>query len=256
MRYTINLLLDTPDSSASLDGRRGSYTLSNVLHDPAVILLLAMSFAVTGWIFHRDYTDGKRHTMLVAEIAEGIRDSTQLDEEVYLAENLRQRQIEITKQLDRVRRIDQGRYVWAHLMDEFALAAPDELWLESWQELGPVEGSPHNVKFRLEGLAANHEVLATFLRNLEGSAFVADVAFTRSSQENVSGEDVIRFVIEGRSEDPDPALLEMITISPTGATGPENALTSSATGSLAPDLPLVASPDSLETLPPSPLHRR
>lgn len=214
--YRINLAIDTEDTSRLDRHRRQSVQARDLLTDPLILIVATLAVLVMGWISWTEFQTTRQHTDLLAEVATALRDSTRLDEDIYLADNLRRRKEAIETQMDVIRSIDQGRYVWAHLMDEFAVATPPDLWLTEWEETGPAPDGTGNIAFEIIGLASGTTVLSDFIRALEASPFIADVSFTNSRQRQLAGQDVTEFTVRGVSEDPDPTILEMERIGVDG----------------------------------------
>ena len=77
-----------------------------------------------------------------------------------------------------IQKIDQNRYVWAHIMDEVARALPDYTWIT---ELQQVSNDP--ITIRLTGQAGNNFALTVFMEQLEASPFLQGVTLIQSAQE-------------------------------------------------------------------------
>jgi Tfp pilus assembly protein PilN len=221
MLYRVNLILPVEgESHSSLVLPTGrSYGLRDMLTDPVTVGALAMVLSFAATLILVEHRTSEKHRTLLAEVAVAIRDSTQLDEDIFMADDLRRRQSQIAARLAVYHEIDHGRYVWAHLMDEFAIAASGDLWLDSWEEAARV-GDSYNVRFRIEGFASDHEILSDFMRALEASAFIADISLNGTRQHRVAEQNVLRFTVEGRSRDPDPTLLDLETIGTGNAAAP------------------------------------
>lgn len=226
--YRINLAVEVAGISP-ISRRRQALTIRDVLTDAAVVVTFAIVIAVSGYIVLTEQRTSKRHATLMSEVSRALRDSTHLDEDIYLAENLRQRQQVITEHMNLLHSIDQGRYVWAHLMDEFAVNAPANLWLESWKETGTAPNDSSQIAFEIKGFAAGNEVISDFIRALVASPFIADVSFSNSQQRTVAEQNVTEFTIKGVTETPDPTLLDLEKIGPDGRIiGPAGSPTLSA----------------------------
>ncbi|HEX9935984.1 MAG TPA: PilN domain-containing protein, partial [Longimicrobium sp.] len=68
--------------------------------------------------------------------------------------------------------------------------------------------------FTLEGNAATTQALTRFMKNLEGSAFIRDVALVTSEQTETQGRTYLKFTLEARWEQPDSTLVETVPVVP------------------------------------------
>jgi hypothetical protein len=73
--------------------------------------------------------------------------------------------------------IDQGRYVWPHVLDEVASAVPDYTWINEILYAG---GDP--VQVRVNGRAGSIYAITNFMRRLEASSFLRAVQMDRAEQ--------------------------------------------------------------------------
>jgi len=94
---------------------------------------------------------------------------------------LRARRDSINDRIRVIQEIDQGRFVWAHVLDEVARALPDYTWVT-----GITAQSPEpNPQFRIDGFAGTQFAVAVFLEQLEASPFFAQVDVVEIGAEDV-----------------------------------------------------------------------
>jgi Tfp pilus assembly protein PilN len=68
--------------------------------------------------------------------------------------------------------------------------------------------------FSVEGAAATTQALTRFMKNLEASAFIRDVALVTSEQTVTEGRSYLKFTLEARWEQPDSTLVETVPVVP------------------------------------------
>ncbi len=173
----------------------------------AVVLLLA------GWLF---FSVGSRHGELETALEGAREDSVRYADLIQRTEQLTARRDSIAEKVEIIQEIDQGRYVWAHIMDEVARALPDYTWINSVRQ---VSESP-SPTIRIDGMAGNNFALTRFMNDLQASPFLGDVNF-RSSEQEVVGEAanqqvVFRFVLEATYRQPPAEYLETVPLFPDG----------------------------------------
>jgi len=147
---------------------------------------------------------------------------------------LRARRDSINDRIAVIQEIDQGRYIWAHVMDEIARALPDYTWVE-----GITASSPEpNPGIEIEGYAGTPFAVALFMEQLEASPFFEDVQLVSSqAQETGQGDAAQRvqlFFIEVSYVQPPFEMLESVPLFDDAPGPAEN--------------PLVAA-ESTDTLP-------
>ena len=90
----------------------------------------------------------------------------------------------LLSQIQVIRTVDGDRYVWAHVLDEVAKALPQYTWLVSVQALVPtvtptdtVDATvPQEVRFQIDGRTIDIQAYTRFLRELEASPWLHEVA--------------------------------------------------------------------------------
>ncbi len=98
-------------------------------------------------------------------------DSARFAEQSARIAALRARRDSINSRIATIQSIDQGRYIWPHVMDEVARALPDYTWVTAITAQS-AEPSP---MFQVEGYAGTQTAVAVFRRQLEASPFLQQV---------------------------------------------------------------------------------
>jgi Tfp pilus assembly protein PilN len=206
----------------------------------AAVLLLALS---TFWF----WTSGQKIASLEAQVNREVQDSVRLERSIALMKTLDTRKDTIDQKIEVIREVDVRRYVWPHLMDEVSRATPPFMWLTKMAVLedegadaapapAPAAGAaaaPADTakaradslareaaqaavaagpSFNVEGNAGSTQALTRFMRNLEASPMIRDVALITSEQIDFQGRSVLKFSLEARWEQPDPSLIETVPL--------------------------------------------
>ena len=90
----------------------------------------------------------------------------------------------LLSQIQVIRTVDGDRYVWAHVLDEVAKALPQYTWLVSIQTLvtsatvaDTIDATvPQEVRFQIDGRTIDIQAYTRFLRQLEASPWLHEVA--------------------------------------------------------------------------------
>ncbi len=233
----INLLPGgTPKRASAARGAR-TPSLPLLGGDPRVAgvglaALLLVILAGFGW-----WKTGAARTELQASVDREMADSVRLARTISLMETLDARRDTIENKISVIRSVDGRRYVWPHLMDEVSRAVPPFTWLtklattddaeaapapapadtakrDSGARVAPPE--PEGPAFSLEGAAGSTQALTRFMKNLELSPMIRDVALVTSEQTTTEGRTYLKFTLEARYEQPDSSLLEIVPVLPSG----------------------------------------
>jgi len=191
----------------------------------AVLLLLGGAY----WF----WSSGRARDDLNVRVEQAVSDSVRLERAIALMKTLDTRRDTIDQKMDVIRQVDTRRYVWPHLMDEVSRATPPYLWLtklaaveDETEAAPPVPADtaaadsaapaapprPAGPLFNVEGHAGGPEVLTRFMKNLEGSPMIREVALVTSQQEQVLGRTVFKFTLEARWEEPDSGFVETVPL--------------------------------------------
>jgi Tfp pilus assembly protein PilN len=238
----INLLPVGGGGARKPSARRasGSVSLPRVGGDPRIAGLAAA--LVLGLLFaaYFTWTSGSRIAALNTEVEREQGDSVRLEASIARLKTLDTRRDTIDRKIQVIRSVDGRRFVWPHLMDEVSRATPPYLWLTKLavaDDAGATPAAPpppprtaadsakakadsaaavtaagEGPSFNVEGNAGNTQSLTRFMRNLEGSPMIRDVALVTSEQTDVQGRSVLKFTLEARWEDPDPAFVQTLPL--------------------------------------------
>jgi Tfp pilus assembly protein PilN len=125
-------------------------------------------------------------------------DSTRLADLRVLSDSLTAREREIQERLELVRGLDEGRFVWPHLLDELSRALPEHTWLTAVRVSTPLP----DLTVQVDGLAANPLAITRFVRNLQGSEYVEQVRIMGSQQAEVDNVSAHAFKLVVTYADP------------------------------------------------------
>lgn len=114
---------------------------------------------------------------LQVRIDEEVQDSTRFADLIERTNLLTARNDSIAQRVQIIQEIDQGRYVWPHVLDEVAAAVPDYTWI---QEILYTGGNP--LQIRVNGRAGSIYAITNFMRRLEASPFLRAVQMDRAEQ--------------------------------------------------------------------------
>jgi Tfp pilus assembly protein PilN len=225
----INLL---PGASRKGKGRGPSFSLASLVGDQSqrdpwmlgAVVSVIIAVAAVGYMFWTN-------TAVASELA--TREEMALADSARYAVVLRQRaQAEarrdsVQRQLDVIRAIDADRFVWPHIMDEVSRALPPYTWVKTLNATSP-QPLPAGVapdtaqsltrelaRFRITGNTVDIQALTRFMKLLEASPFIQNVALARSELAMVDGKEVTEFLLDAQYERPDSASITTAPISLT-----------------------------------------
>jgi Tfp pilus assembly protein PilN len=121
---------------------------------------------------------------------------------------LRAREDTIRSKVAVITGIDEGRFVWAHLMDEVSRALPEHVWLTEVVFLSD-ESPLDEPRFAVLGRAGSTFALSSLLQRLDASAFLESVTLVQTAQVMETNARVYSFAIEARYRASDPSLLDV-----------------------------------------------
>jgi hypothetical protein len=121
---------------------------------------------------------------------------------------LRAREDTIRRKVEVITRIDQGRFVWTHVMDEVARALPEHVWLTEVVFLSD-ESPLDEPRFALLGRAGSTFALSSLMQRLDASAFLEAITLVQTAQVLEADARVYSFAIEARYRVSDPSLLDV-----------------------------------------------
>jgi Tfp pilus assembly protein PilN len=214
--------------------------------DPRVIGLAAAALLVLVLGAFAFWRQGTQRGEIEAKVEHERQDSLRLARTIALMRTIDSRKDTIEQKMAVIRSVDGRRYVWPHLMDEISRAVPPFTWLtrvaaiapppappaarpaaaapadtgkkagaDSTQgKLPPLPPPPPPPGFNVEGDAATTQALTRFMKNLEASPFIRDVALVTSEQTQTQGRTYLKFTLEARWEQPDSTLIETVPVVP------------------------------------------
>ena len=119
-----------------------------------------------------------RQRVLEDRVAQATGDSTALAGLISSADQLRAGRDSAAARVQVIRELDQGRYVWSHILDEVAAAVPEFTWLTRIAEAGGGD----KVQVEIEGRTANTFALTRLMNRLEASPFLTSVSLVGTEQ--------------------------------------------------------------------------
>ena len=146
----------------------------------AAVVIPALVLMVVGWLWMSQRSERGE---LGARIAEAVEDSTRLSDLRALSDSLMAREAQIRERLDLLSGLDDGRFVWPHLLDEISRALPGYAWLTSIRE---ASAAP-DLQVQVDGMAANPLAITAYVRRLQESPFVGEVRILGSQEQDLDG---------------------------------------------------------------------
>lgn len=122
---------------------------------------------------------------LKAEITSSEAELQQLKTKIGEIDNIKKLQDEVKKKLDILNKLRKEKSGPAIRLAKLSDVTPDKLWLTNYAEK---EG-----KVTISGLAYNEDLIAAFLRNLQGSGLYSNVELVVSEQKEEGGVKVKKF---------------------------------------------------------------
>jgi Tfp pilus assembly protein PilN len=192
-------------------GKRRSFALPKLggfAQDRWVVGVAAAAIGAVmfgGWLW---YSLQGRSEEIAVRLEAALADSARYSEQMGRTTSLLSARDSIVKRVAVIQEIDQGRYVWPHLMDEISRAIPDYIWMLQLQQItgGP---RPH---MRLIGQAGSIEALTVFMDQLESSPFITSVRTIGTTQVLNQNQMVYRYELELDFEQPPAEFLETVPL--------------------------------------------
>jgi len=122
---------------------------------------------------------------------------SELEQKISRLNNLKKLKEEVKKRLDVLIQLRANKTGPASRLATLSDSTPDQLWLESYRENGQ--------EIKITGMAFNEELIAQFIRALEGSPEFERVDLIVSEQKDVAGTKLKRFELACRIEMPKTA---------------------------------------------------
>jgi len=165
----------------------------------AAVAIPALVLLVVGWLWMSQRSD---RGALDERITEAVEDSSRLSDLRALSDSLMAREAQIRERLDLLRGLDDGRFVWPRLLDEFSRTLPDYAWLTSIRQASALP----DLQAQIDGMAANPLAVTAYVRGLQESPFVGEVRILGSQEQDLDGFSAHTFkLIVGYAEPADSA---------------------------------------------------
>lgn len=200
----------------------------------AVLVSLTSVGALYGWQTARERT-------LVDREQRAVQDSTKFAQILRDKAKAESQRDSVLRQLSIIKSIDNNRYVWSHLMDEVSRALPPYTWLTTIVQTSqstsaaakPVEpagkkkansSAPDTVKkklaplpvdtlkFQIIGNTVDIQALTRYMRMLEASPFIQNVALAQSMLIVEGGKEVTQFHLDAEYQTPDSSAIRTVPI--------------------------------------------
>lgn len=163
---------------------------------------------LTGYIF---LNARSRIGELKVSIEGATADSTKYANIMAANKRLMERRDTIARKVDIIQKIDAGRYIWSHILDEVSRAVPPYTWLVEVTAL-PADSTEKHPRFRIEGRTGNNFALTTYLQDLEASPFIRNVRLASTELIRENEKLVYSFLLEANYEEPPPDAIQTVPL--------------------------------------------
>ena len=206
--------------------------------DPFLIAAGVSIIAATGAIGFLHMSQAGKAEELTERERRAVQDSTRYVAVLRERNRAEAQRDSVRRQLDIIKSIDNDRFIWAHIMDEVSRALPPYTWLKSIQQsavVAPVlpptpppssdakgeKGTPPapppptaepTLKFQIAGNTVDIQALTRFMKLLESSPFVKNVAIAKAELVTLEGKEVQEFLLEAEYERPDPSVVSTVPV--------------------------------------------
>jgi len=218
----INLL---PGAKRKRGAKGGGFQLpdfkqwSGLAKDPWLIAFVASWVVVVLMLLVLYLPRRARVDELRPQLAAQQREAGRMNRVLALRRQYDARRESLETQIGVIRDIDRQRYIWPHILQAVTVALPDYTWLDELtakaggQTADSASGAA--TAFQLTGKSADIQAVTRFVRNLEDSPFVQNVATVSTGTVTEQGKDVYTFTVTAQYQEPDSA---QITTEPLAAT--------------------------------------
>lgn len=131
---------------------------------------------------------------LQTRLDEALADSARLAELRTLSDSLTARREDIRGRINLVRGLDGNRFVWPHLLDDIASALPPRAWIRAVKRQGDLP----DLQVQVLGTAATPLIITDFVRNLETTSTVGEVAIVGTNKQMQGGVSTQAFTLNLR----------------------------------------------------------
>ena len=145
-----------------------------------------------------------------------LEDSARFHDLLQRNNELTARRDSILQRIAVIQDIDEGRYVWAHILDELARALPDYTWLTGVTEISPFPA----FELLIDGGAGDNTAVTMFMSQLEASPFFREIRIINSSLSVEGTEQYYAFQLQLYFEMPSDEYLETVPLFEGNDAGP------------------------------------
>ncbi len=136
-----------------------------------------------------DNSISSKVSALEKQIAGTKRDISKLNIRTAEIYKFQKEQKEFQDKFDKIEKLNQGRKLPVHLLDEISKATPEKLWL--------TELSREGMFLVMNGIALDQETIVTFLNNLEKSNYFSNIRLIQTQQFSHQTLKLQKFTING-----------------------------------------------------------
>jgi type IV pilus assembly protein PilN len=142
------------------------------------MFFLLILILVFGGVFFWHSTTNRKIKDLKGQISRAENDIRRLDKIVKEVEQFKKDKKVLEGKIEVIDKLKQGRQVQVHYMDELNKALPSQVWVEFYQQ--------REDTLLLRGKSLSTDDIASFMRNLEASAYFNDIRLDQTSQREVT----------------------------------------------------------------------
>jgi len=213
----------------------GGQAVSRV-KDPFMIAAAVSILGAVGAVGFLHMTQTSRAEELTERERRAVQDSTRFVAVLRERNRAEAQRDSVRRQLDIIKSIDNDRFVWSHVMDEVSRALPPYTWLKSIAQSAVIasaaptpppapakgeKGKPAPppppaalpaLKFQIAGNTVDIQALTRFMKLLESSPFVKNVAIAKAELVTLEGKEVQEFLLEAEYERPDASVIATVPV--------------------------------------------
>jgi Tfp pilus assembly protein PilN len=152
-----------------------------------VLLLLLLGGAVFLYV-----GQNRELAVLAERIDIAQQDSTRYARAIARIRGIESSQSAIVARIQAIQSVDQGRFRWAHTLEEISRALPDNTWLTSVTRGDDLSGPD---QLEITGVTFSNLTLTRFMTGLELSPYFENVSLVGSTRSSVDGVDVTSFAL-------------------------------------------------------------
>lgn len=178
----------------------------------------------------------RRESSLTEREQKAVQDSTRYASVIAERAKAEAQRDSVQRQIAVISAIDGTRLIWPHLMDEISRAMPPYVWLRSVAQTSAVSNESPEVQsgvskaapkkgparpsaqpadenvlaLQIVGNTVDIQALTRFMKALEASPFLQNVALVRSDVVMQQGKETTEFRLDIQYEKPDPSVLRTV----------------------------------------------